>query len=267
MTDRSRRHAEFVGSCLESQVPRRRFERAQTVQRKNDPQPLPLDEFNSSSSEIFDVATLSSYEEESRRYRHMRDFDGMLARDPNSAAGLLAAAKSLAPIVQLHRHRFDRDRRLPLEVVGALTELGLTRLFLPQALGGPELLPLDFMEVVEAVAELDGSVGWVVGNVGGMSRAAGYLPEDVARAWFADPAAFVVAVTGATGAAVPAEIGYCITGRWPFASGIRQATRFMGLCAIRPLTGYRQYPDEYLYETLGLYTLPRRRTDRPSAKA
>jgi hypothetical protein len=32
-------------------------------------------------------------------------------------------------------------------------------------------------------------------------------------------------------------------------------------------TGYRQYPDEYLYETLGLYALPRRRTDRPSAKA
>ena len=32
-------------------------------------------------------------------------------------------------------------------------------------------------------------------------------------------------------------------------------------------TGYRQYPDEYLYQTLGLYALPRRRTDRPSAKA
>src|SRR5580700_5247583 len=32
-------------------------------------------------------------------------------------------------------------------------------------------------------------------------------------------------------------------------------------------TGYRQYPDEYLYETLGQYALPRRRTDRPSAKA
>ena len=32
-------------------------------------------------------------------------------------------------------------------------------------------------------------------------------------------------------------------------------------------TGYRQYPDEYLYETLGLFSLPRRRADRPSAKA
>jgi RNA-directed DNA polymerase len=32
-------------------------------------------------------------------------------------------------------------------------------------------------------------------------------------------------------------------------------------------TGYRQYPDEYLYETLGLYALPQRRGDLPSAKA
>ena len=32
-------------------------------------------------------------------------------------------------------------------------------------------------------------------------------------------------------------------------------------------TGYRQYPGEYLYETLGLYSLPRRRADLPSAMA
>ena len=32
-------------------------------------------------------------------------------------------------------------------------------------------------------------------------------------------------------------------------------------------TGYRQYPDEYLYGELGLYDLPRRRADLPSAKA
>ena len=32
-------------------------------------------------------------------------------------------------------------------------------------------------------------------------------------------------------------------------------------------TGYRQYPDKYLYETLGLFALPRSRADRPSAKA
>lgn len=32
-------------------------------------------------------------------------------------------------------------------------------------------------------------------------------------------------------------------------------------------TGYRQYPDKYLYETLGLYRLPRSRDDQSKAKA
>jgi hypothetical protein len=44
---------------------------------------------------------------------------------------------------------------------------------------------------------------------------------------------------------------------------IHDATRRSGQAG----TGYRQYPDEYLYETLGLYALPRSRTDLPSAKA
>ncbi len=32
-------------------------------------------------------------------------------------------------------------------------------------------------------------------------------------------------------------------------------------------TGYRQDPNEYLYKELGLFCLPRRRVDLPSAKA
>jgi len=31
-------------------------------------------------------------------------------------------------------------------------------------------------------------------------------------------------------------------------------------------TGYRQFTDEYLYQTLGLYAIPLRRADLPSAK-
>ncbi len=58
----------------------------------------------------------------------------------------------------------------------------------PEALGGPELSPDDFMTVVEAASALDGSVGWLVGNGAGMSRIGGYLPEPVAREFFSDPA-------------------------------------------------------------------------------
>jgi hypothetical protein len=41
-----------------------------------------------------------------------------------------------------------------------------------------------------------------------------------------------------------------------------------GRCdAAGKLAGYRQHPDDYLCETVGLFVLPLRRADLPSAKA
>jgi len=149
-----------------------------------------------------------------------------------AAETLITRVRDLGPLVRAHSTTFDRERRLPAPVFAALGEAGLFRLFLPAALGGPELSPLGFMRVVEAAAELDGSVGWLVGNGGGMSRAAGYLAAEVAGPWFQDPDAFVAAATGALGRAAPVAGGYRVSGRWPFGSGIHHATVAMGLCGV-----------------------------------
>jgi alkylation response protein AidB-like acyl-CoA dehydrogenase len=146
-----------------------------------------------------------------------------------TVASTLEALRSVAPLVAERRDAFDRERRIPDDVFRALAGAGLFRLWLPRALGGPELSPLDFMTVVETAAALDGSVGWLVGNGGGMSRAGGYLPPEVAASWFADPLAFVVSSTGGVGTAVPAPGGYRLSGRWPFGSGSSHGTRFMVL--------------------------------------
>jgi alkylation response protein AidB-like acyl-CoA dehydrogenase len=156
----------------------------------------------------------------------------MIDRDPKRVADLLEKIQSLAPLVEQHRGALDRERRLPALIFDALADVDLLRLWVPKALGGPELSPLDFMEVVEAASELDGSIGWIVGNGAGMSRIAGYLPEGVSRAWFADPRAFVASATGAVGTAIPVKGGYRVAGRWPFGSGIHHATTIMGLCSV-----------------------------------
>jgi alkylation response protein AidB-like acyl-CoA dehydrogenase len=104
----------------------------------------------------------------------------MLAVTPSRAAGYLDAIENLTPLIEEHRASFDRDRRLPDVVFRALAEAGLFRLWLPSAMGGPELSPAEFMQVVEAASAKDGSIGWVVANGGGMSRVAGYLPESIA---------------------------------------------------------------------------------------
>ena len=158
----------------------------------------------------------------------------MVAGAPDRVCGTLAAVQALAPLIAGQRDDFDSGRRLPDAVFAALADAGLFRLWLPQALGGPELSPFEFMRVVEAASALDGSVGWLVGNGGGMSRIGGYLGEAVAREWFADPRAFVASATGAVGTATAVAGGYCLSGRWPFGSGAHHATRFMVLASVRP---------------------------------
>ena len=93
------------------------------------------------------------------------------------------------------------------------------------------------MTVVEAASALDASVGWLVGNGGGMSHIGGYLPEPVARKIFSDPCAFVTGATSAIGAARKVDGGYRVTGRWPFGSGAHHASHFMGLVSAKDADG------------------------------
>jgi len=106
------------------------------------------------------------------------------------------------------------------------------RLWLPTDLGGHELSAFDFMDVVEEASALDGAIGWLVGNGGGMGRVRAFLGDDCAREIFADPNAFVVSGTAGVGRAVPVEGGYRVSGRWPFGSGSPHATWFTPFCEI-----------------------------------
>ena len=82
------------------------------------------------------------------------------------------------------------------------------------------------MDVVEDAAALDGAVGWLVGNGGGMGRVGVYLPVECAQEVFCDPHAFVVAGTGGVGRVAPVPGGYRVNGCWPFGSGAPHATWF-----------------------------------------
>ncbi|MCB2135134.1 MAG: hypothetical protein KDE08_04200 [Rhodobacteraceae bacterium] len=150
----------------------------------------------------------------------------------STAATMIERFERIRPLLVRQSGRFDTDRRMSDEAFGALSEACFFRLLLPVQLGGCGLSPLDFMTVVEHAAALDGTIGWLVGNGGGMSRAGGYLPVEAAQEVFGKPAAFVASSTGAVGKAVPVTWGYRITGRWPFASGAPHATTFAPLCEV-----------------------------------
>ena len=154
------------------------------------------------------------------------------SRGSGPTAELVASVDALAPAVEMCRSDFDSNGRLPDELFEQLAAVGLFRLLLPSSLGGPGLSALEFMDVVEAAAGLDGTIGWLAGNGGGMARVGAFLPEESAGEIFDDPSAFVVSSTAALGRAMRVTGGYAVTGRWPFGSGSPHATWFSPICAV-----------------------------------
>lgn len=146
-------------------------------------------------------------------------------------AELLSAANALAPEIRRKRDDIEADRRLPPSLVEQLRAAQLFGLWLPSALGGPELHPIEFMRVVEALAQADGSVGWCVAVAGTLSHVAGSLREDAAREIFSGRSV-VAGSFKPGGRAVAVNGGFRVTGRWDFGSGIHHSTWLAVNCTV-----------------------------------
>jgi alkylation response protein AidB-like acyl-CoA dehydrogenase len=153
----------------------------------------------------------------------------MLAGSP-AARPVLDAVHVLIPRIQASADDVERDRRLPAALLRDLAEAGLFRLWLPHDIGGDERDPLSVMQVVEAAARVDGSVGWcvMIANQGALLLP--YFDQDVVTRTFTRDDIFAGSLAGGTAVAV--DGGYRVTGRWPFASGCTHATWLTGLCRI-----------------------------------
>ena len=146
--------------------------------------------------------------------------DAVLSDSPD----YLERARSLAPALVKAADEIERNRKLPASIVSALIESGLFRLLQPRSLGGAELDPVTYLELVEQIAILDVSTGWCVEQANGCSMIAAFLDREVAREIFGPPDGIV-----AWGPVGPAELsvvpgGFRLTGAWNFASGSHHAS-------------------------------------------
>ncbi len=136
----------------------------------------------------------------------------------------VARARALGPALAAAADGIERDRELPPSIVSALSDNGLFRLLQPDSLGGAELDPMTYIQVVEELASRDASTGWCVEQANGCAMVAAFLDPDVAQEIFGPPDGIV-----AWGPVGPAELsavpgGFRLSGAWNFASGSHHAT-------------------------------------------
>ena len=135
----------------------------------------------------------------------------------------LGRARELAPQLAAAADEIERRRELPEPVVVALADRGLYRLLLPRSLGGAELLPADFVPVIEEIAKADASTAWCLNQASGCSMTAAYLEPEAASEIFGGPRGILAWGPG-PGTARAVDGGYRVTASWSFASGSHNAT-------------------------------------------
>ncbi len=144
--------------------------------------------------------------------------DDVRRADPVARAGDLA--ETIAAVAD----EVERLRRLPEALLDRLHEARLFRMLYPRSVGGDEIEPGTYVLAVAELARADGSVGWCTSIANSIGLFAPYLGLEPARRVFGDPRATCAwgPPNECQGIAVPG--GYCVTGRWDFASGCRHAS-------------------------------------------
>lgn len=155
------------------------------------------------------------------------------ASDNDVATRMMAAAEALAPQVRAAREEAERLRHVPPHIAEAMAGAGFLQMYLPKALGGPQLSPLAVFRIVETLSRADGSIGWCSMIATAQSASACWFPLEVGRAMAGEPADLRLAGSiRPLGKAVPVDGGYRVSGQWDFASGVHHAKWLMCTCVI-----------------------------------
>ncbi len=140
------------------------------------------------------------------------------------ASPLLERVRALAPTLARHRPSHDQQRHLDDEVVAALQEADVFAALVPRELGGAELAPVEYLELLETLAAGDSATAWCVMTASTSTLLAGYLPRATAEAlWPGAPAPFFAGIFAPMGRVIEEDGLSRLSGRWSWASGCRHA--------------------------------------------
>ena len=132
------------------------------------------------------------------------------------------AARALIPVLRERAPEAERIRRIPDETIEDLRAAGLWRILRPERFGGVET---DFGLMIDVAIELGrgcAATSWVYINLVAHNWMLPYWPARAAEEVWGEDAEALIGSTLVfpAGRLAPAEGGYLLTGRWPYASGV-----------------------------------------------
>lgn len=144
---------------------------------------------------------------------------------PEGRPTLFEMARTLEAQILEAETVIERERRIPEEITEQLYDLGIYRAFMPKELGGLDVHPNEWLEAVEELSRVNGSVGWLCM----LHTGATWAKPEAMRSILENERWIIAGNVGrAAGTARKVEGGYVFEGRWPFCSGSPEATYLFG---------------------------------------
>jgi indole-3-acetate monooxygenase len=141
-----------------------------------------------------------------------------------TADAILANARAMGPTIAARSEEIETLRRLPADLVADLRAAGFFRMGRSRAKGGPQMTLPQHLEVIEALAHADPSVGWCVKIGTDSGLLAEFLPPAASARLLPGPDMITAGqFTTAHGKVERTQGGYLLTGRFPFGSGVTHA--------------------------------------------
>lgn len=113
------------------------------------------------------------------------------------------------------------DRAPSRALMEKIAQLGLLQILPPISYGGEEATALEFFELVETAATIDGSTAWAIMTLNEeMEIAAAYQPPETMTAVCTSDPKVIIAGSGITaGRSTPTSGGWRVSGRWSYVTG------------------------------------------------
>lgn len=153
--------------------------------------------------------------------------------DRLTGAEIARRIDGLLPEIRDRAAEFEAARRIPPDMVDKLRAAGCFRICVPADFGGAELDISERLELLAKLAQADASVGWTVAIANASAIIAVRAPRETVEAIFAgNPDTVLAGTAGPQGTAVKVDGGYCISGRWQWASGSLHAQWLTAHCVL-----------------------------------
>lgn len=129
------------------------------------------------------------------------------------------AILSLLPEISDRAVETEQARHLPADLAEKMAAAGAFNLSKPASLGGLQLPPLEFMQLIETVSEADASAGWCAMIAVTATLGAAYMDENPAKDIFGPDDVITGGVFAPMGKAEDKGDHYLLSGQWQWGSG------------------------------------------------